>query len=92
MQPLRDTLSYRKRSSVFFKLVEKENVQIFWNGIYIKPLGETRIEINDKEYKVNPNMQEYFTNTSATTKLEKIIDKLKSYDILKIKFFYHDTC
>ena len=34
----------------FFKLVEKSNAEVFWNGVHTKPLGGNRISIMDKQY------------------------------------------
>ena len=41
----------------FFILLEKDNGDVFWNKILIKPLRENRIIINDEEYDIKPNIQ-----------------------------------
>ena len=46
-----------KRSEIFFKLVEKDNGDVFWNGVFIQPLGENRISFNDGEYDGSPDNQ-----------------------------------
>ena len=66
-QSLRDTLSFMKKSKNFFKL-EQDGDKVFWNKAPIKPLGENRSSIDNQEYDIKPNVQEYFTNTQQTTK------------------------
>ena len=51
-----------KRSKNFFKRVEKNKGNVFWDKILIKPLVRNRIGINDKEDDINHNFQAYFTN------------------------------
>ena len=82
-QSLRDTLSFMKKSKNFFKLVEDDDGKVFWNKIPIKAKGENRISINNHEYDIKPNIQNYFTNTNQTTKYMDNEDKLTIYDILK---------
>ena len=86
-QSLRDTLGYMKRSKNFFKL-EQEGKHVFWNKIPIIPIGENRVSIKDEEFNIKPNIQEYFTNTTLTTKNMDNVDKSTVYDILKILGFY----
>ena len=87
-QSLRDTLSFMKKSKNFFKLVENNDGKVFWNKIPIKANGENRISINNHEYDIKPNIQNYFTNTNQTTKNMDDEDKLTKYDILKNIGFY----
>ena len=70
-----------KGSKNFFKLVEKDDGQVFWKKIPIKALGENGISIKDQEYDVKPNTQT--TNTKLTTKNMDDEDKSTVYDILK---------
>ena len=86
-QSIRDTLSFMKRSKNFFKL-EQDGIKVYWNKIPIKALGENRISIKKQEYDINPNIQEYFTNTNQTTKYMNDEDKLTVYDLLKNTGFY----
>ena len=86
-QSLRDTLSFMKRSKNFFKL-EQDGNKVFWNKIPIKTLGKNRISIKDREYDINPNIQNYFTNTKLTTKNMDNEDNLTVHDILKNTGFY----
>ncbi len=84
---LRDTLSFMKKSNNFFKL-EQDGEKVFWNKIPIIPLGGNRISINNVEYYINPNIQNYFTKTYLTTKKMSNEDKLTIYDILTDIGFY----
>ena len=86
-QSLRDTLAFMKKSKNFFKL-EQVGKKVFWNKTPIKSLGENRISINNKEYDIKPNIQEYFTNTNQTTKNMDDEDKRTIYDILYDLGFY----
>ena len=45
-----------KRSKIFFKLVQKDNDDVFWKGVHNKPLGENIISFKDEEYDLNPNI------------------------------------
>ena len=76
-----------KQSNNFFKL-EQDGKKIFWNKNSIIPLGGNRISINDEEYNIKPNIQNYFTKTYHTTKNMSNEDKLTIYDILKNIGFY----
>ena len=76
-----------KQSNNFFKL-EQDGKKIFWNKIPIIPLGGNMISINDDEFNIKPNIQNYFTKTYLTTKNMSNEDKLTIYDILKNIGFY----
>ena len=84
---LRDTLSFMKKSKIFFKLEQDAN-KVLWNKFPIKALGENRISINEKEYDINPNIQNYFTDTRLTTQHMDNEDKLTIYNIPKNIGFY----
>ena len=84
---LRDTLSFMKQSNNFFKL-EQDDKKIFWKKIPIIPLGGNMVSINDDEFNIKPNIQNYFTKTYLTTKNMSNEDKLTIYDILKNVGFY----
>ena len=76
-----------KRSKNFFKL-EKKDRKVYWNDILIKPLGENRIGVNNREYDITPDIQAYFTNTKLTTQFLDDVEKEIVYDILKNVGFY----
>ena len=80
-----------KKSKNFFKL-EQEGKRVFWNKTPIIPQGENRVSIKGKEFVINPNIQNYFTNTNLTTKNMNNEDKSIVYDILKnTGFLFYDT-
>ena len=82
-QSLRDTLTLMKRSKNFLKLGEKDNGDVFWNIILIRPLGDKRIGINDELYDITSNIQACFINTKLTTKSMDNEDKLTVFNILE---------
>ena len=86
-QSLRDTLSFMKKNNNFFKL-EQDGDKVFWKNTPIIPLGGNRISIDDEEYDIKPNIQNYFTKTYLTTKHMSNEDKLTIYDILTAVGFY----
>ena len=83
-----DTLAFMKTSKNFFKLIEDDVGNVFWNEVLIKPLGGNKISIKDKEYNISPDIQAYFTNTKLTTEFLDDIEKETVYDILKSVGFY----
>ena len=77
-----------KRSKIFFKLVQKDNGDVFCNGVHIKPFGENIISIKDEEYDLNLIIHTYFTNTKLTTKFMDKAKKLTVFNIVERKRFY----
>ena len=77
-----------KENKKFFKLVEKDDGEVFWNKICFKALGDNRISIKNQEYNIKPNIQKYFTNTKLTTKNMDDEDKSTVCDLLKNTGFY----
>ena len=69
-----DTLAFMMTSKSIFKLVEKDG-KVCWNDIFIKPSGENKISIKDREYDITPDIQAYFTNTKLTTQFSDDIEK-----------------
>ena len=55
-QSLRDISTLVKRSQKFFKFAEKSNGEVFWNGVFLQPLGENRIDARNEEYDLTPNL------------------------------------
>ena len=76
-----------KKSKNFFTL-EQDGNEVFWNKISIIPQGKNRVSIKGKEFEIEPNIQNYFTNTKRTTKNMDDEDKSTVYDILKNTGFY----
>ena len=77
-----------KKSKNLFKLVDKENGEVFWNGVFVEPLGKNRVSIKVEEYDINPNIQAYFTNTRLTTKRMDDENKLTIFNMFKKVGFY----
>ena len=78
-----DTLAFMKTSKNFFKLTEDDGGKVYWNGVYIEPLGESRIRIKDREHDICPDIQAYFTNTKLTTNFLDNFEKETVFEILK---------
>ena len=60
----------------FFKIKEDQNGERFWNGIPVEISGDSRIEIKSKDFKITPNLQNVFTDT--TGKSLKKLDKTET--------------
>ena len=57
-QSLRNTLTLMKKCKSFYKLEEKSNGDLLWNGVFIRPLGENRIrKVKNEEYEITPKIQ-----------------------------------
>ena len=67
-----------KRSEKFFKTIETPEGDITLNGIEVKKIGASRVEIRGNEYYITPELQKIFTNSSGAP-----IQNLK----LKMKLF-----
>ena len=80
-KPLRDILTLMTRSKNLFKIEEKSNGDVFWNGVFIQPLGENRINVKNEKYDIS-NIQKCFTDTKLTTNLLDNIEKEAVFDIL----------
>ena len=83
-----DTLAFMKTSKKFFKLTEDDGGKVYWNGVYIEPLGENRIRIKDREHDISLDIQAYFTNTKLTTNFLDNFEKETVFEILKDVGFY----
>ena len=68
-QSLLDTLSFGKRSKIYFKLVDKDIRDVLQNRILIKPLGENRIIIKDEECNTSANIQNILLIQNSPLKL-----------------------
>ena len=89
-QSLRDTLTLMKRSKIFLKIEEKLKGDVIWNGIFIQPLGENRINVTNEKYDIIRNIQKYFTNTKLTTKSMDNDEKETVFDIFDNVGFYDE--
>ena len=61
---------------------------VFWNDVFIQPLGENRISIKNQEFDITPDIQANFTNTKLITKFLDNIDNETVFDIFEIVGFY----
>ena len=78
-----------KRSRNFFQIRRKlDNGDVFWNIVFIQPLGENRNSFKNQEFDETPDIQAYFTNTKLTTKILDNIEKETEYYILDLVGFY----
>ena len=76
-----------KTSKNFFKLTEGGG-RVYWNDVFINPLGDNRIRIKDQQYDISPDIQVYFTNTKLTTKFLDKFEKETVFEILQNVGFY----
>ena len=58
-QSLLDTIAFMKRSKFSLKLEAKDNGELVWNGVFIRPLGENRVSIKGGGYVIYPHLQEF---------------------------------
>ena len=72
-----------KRTKKNFKIAEKDNGDVFWNDVFIQPLGENRIIIKNQEFDITFDIQAYFTKTKLTTKFLDNIEKETVFDMLE---------
>ena len=69
---LENTLTNMKdKEKGFFKKIEDENGQKFWNGIPVVISGDSRIEIKGKDFNITPSLGNVFTDTTGKS-LKKI--------------------
>ena len=87
-QSLCDTLTLMKRSKKIFKLEEKSNEDLFWNGVFFQPLGENRTNVKCEEYDISPNIQKLFTDRNLTIKLLNNTEKDRVFDMRNNVGFY----
>ena len=63
----------KEKQKEFFQLKEKKDGERFWNGIPVEILGDSRVEMKGKNFKITPNLQNVFTDTTGKSpeKLDK---------------------
>ena len=83
-----DTLTLMKRSKKIFKLEEKSNEDLFWNDVFIQPLGENRTNVKSEKYDLSPNIQKHFTDRNLTIKLLSNTEKDTVFDMPNNVGFY----
>ena len=63
---LEKTLTNMKnKEKGFFKIREDKNGQRYWNGIPVNISGDSRIEIDGKNFNITPDLQNVFTDTTG---------------------------
>ena len=65
---------------IFITLLEDPDVHSSWNGKPVRKLGGHRIQIGDKEFDFNDNIQQPESNVSPN------LEKLSCYDLLTFKY------
>ena len=53
-----------KKQERFFKIEEKDNCDIIWNGFPVERTGGKKLMINEEFYNISADLQNVFTNTS----------------------------
>ena len=43
----------------FFNIEDRDNGDIFWNGIFVEKVGGNKLKIIEKIYNVTPGIQNY---------------------------------
>ena len=72
---LENTLTNMKnKEKGFFKIREDKNGQRYWNGIPVNITGDSRIEIDVKNFNITPDLQNVFTDTTGIS-LKKLNKK-----------------
>ena len=74
---LENTLNIMKNNIGFFKIEERDNGDVFLNGLPVKKVGGIKIKINNEyEYNITPGLQKEFTDHTYDT-AKSLIDKDK---------------
>ena len=63
-------------------------MDVHWNNILTKPLGESRINVKIEEIDISPKIPESLTNAKATSKKMNHEDKVTIFNILNKIGFY----
>ena len=72
---LENTLTNMKnKEKGFFKIREDKNGQRYWNGVPVNISGDSRIEIDGKNFNISPDLQNVFTDTTGKS-LKKLNKK-----------------
>ena len=78
-----------KQNNNFFKLEEKPDRRVYWNGVRIKPVRENTIDNIGREYDITPSIQHFSIKTRSTTKSLNNNEKETVYNIPKDVGFYN---
>ena len=81
---LENTLHNMKDNIGFFNIEERDNGDIFWNGISVEKMGGKKLKINEKIYEITPGIQKVFTDkTNIPIKKLNDIDRENLINILE---------
>ena len=61
---LENTLNNMKNNVGFFKIEERDNGDVFWNGFPVEKIGGNKIKINENVFDITRGIQEVLTDTS----------------------------
>ena len=61
---LENTLNNMKNNTGFFKIEERDNGDVFWNGFPVEKIGGKRIKINENVFDITQGIQKVLTDTS----------------------------
>ena len=61
---LENTLNKMKENIGFFNIEERDNGDIFWNGIPVEKVGGNKIKINENVFDITQGIQKVLTDTS----------------------------
>ena len=77
-----------KKSKNFFKLEQNLDGKVFWSDVFVEPLGESRISIQNQQYHTTPDIQACFLKTKLTNIFLDDVEKETVFNILKNVGFY----
>ena len=61
---LENTLNNMKNNFGFFKIEERDNGDVFWNGFPVEKIGGNKIKINENVFDITRGIQKVLTDTS----------------------------
>ena len=59
------TLNNKKNKADFFKIEERNNGDVFWNGFPVEKIGSNKIKINENVFDITRGIQKVLTDTSS---------------------------
>ena len=61
---LENTLNNMKNNAGFFKIEERDNGDVFWNGFPVEKIGGNKIKIDENVFDITRGIQKVLTDTS----------------------------
>ena len=62
---LENTLNNMKNNAGFFKIEERDNDEVFWNGFPVEKIGGNKNKINENNFDITPGIKKVLTDTSS---------------------------